>query len=176
MLDRHLIAKADLLAQGEHVTVVRTSEEEAELMAEKEMLERQVFGEYYEAYEVYNRSSAQRGVVASFSSGLPEPLEQTARESLVQILYEENARMEGELKRKSAGSDKDLLGSSSGQNDEIEKYYEQLRAKRASYSRALERTRSYLTPSQFEQFKKLLDNDLRQFQGAIESAKLENTG
>ncbi len=173
MIDRHSVEKAELIAQGGVVAVTHTAAEKAELKAEQETLYRQVFGEFYEAYEEYRRSYSQRRLVGTFSSNLPEPLEYTARETMVQIMYEENSRFVSGLESASAGSGVDLTSTSQGWDAEKDKYHKHLLAKRAFYERVMERSRPYLTPSQFEQFKRLLDNDLRRFELLIELEDVE---
>ena len=46
-------------------------------------------------------------------------------------------------------------------------------AMRSFNDRVMDRSRAYLSPSQFEQFKKLLDNDVRRFELLIELAEFE---
>ncbi len=164
MIDRHIAKKAELIAQGVEVGINLSAEEKAELRTEKETLYRKIFGEYYEALEEYNRSYAHRMVVRNFSSMLSGPLEYTTGESMVQIMYEENSRRKSDLLSA-------MAGSSGAYNKES--YNEQLLATRSYNERVLKRTRPYLTSSQFEQFKKLLDNDIRRTELYIE---LEDVG
>lgn len=154
MLDRHVAEKAELIARGAVVEITHTAEEKAEIKAEQETLDHQVFGEFYEAYESYRRSYPQRRLVRTFSSGLPEPLEYAAREAVVQIMYEERSRFVSELESESAGSGAHLTS-------------------RAFNDRVMDRARAYLTRSQFEQFKRLLDNDVRRVERIKEMAELE---
>jgi hypothetical protein len=155
MLDHHTAEKAELIARGDVVEITHTTEEKAEIEAEREKLYRQVFGEFYEAYEIYRRSYPQRRVVGTFSSSLPEPLEYTAKEYMVQIMYEEHSHFVSELESQSLGSD------------------ERLPQMRSFNDRVLDRTRAYLTPSQFEQFKRLLDDEVRRVELLIKMAELD---
>ena len=54
-----------------------------------------------------------------------------------------------------------------------DKYHKHLVAKRAFYDRVMDRTTTYLTASQSEQFKKLLDNDIRRLELLIELEDVE---
>ena len=164
MVDRHMAENADLIAQGIEVGISLTEEEKAELRADQERLYREIFGEYYEAHEEYDRSYPQRRVVRTFSSTLSEPLEYAAGEALVQIMYEENAE------RKSA-----LLNAMAGlpEGDKTNMYSEQILATRSFNERVLGRARAYLTTSQFEQFKKLLDDDVRRSELIFELAEVD---
>ncbi len=173
MYDRHEADMADLIAQGGVVEISLTPEERAELSAEQEMLHLQIFGEYYEVYEEYRRSHVQRLVVGSFSSNLPEPLDYTTREMIVQIMYEENSRFVSELQSESAGSDEHVASTAQEWEGEKDQHQKHLVAKRAFYDRVMNRTKAYLTASQAEQFKKLLDNDLRRHELLIEMADVE---
>lgn len=173
MLDRHTAENAELIAQGGVVRISRTAEEKAELKAEQETRYRQIFGEYYEAYEEYDRSYSQRRVVTTFSSRLPEPLDSAVKETLVRIMYDEHSRLESEPESESAGSGAHLTSTPQGWEAEKEKYYKRLLERRSFYERVLDRTKAYLTPSQFEQFKGLLDNDLRRFELLIELAEVD---
>ena len=172
MLDRAAAQKAELIAQGEVVRVTHSAEEKAELNAERESLYRQVFGEYYEAHEAYRRSYPQRRVVRTFSARLEEPLEYTAKETLVQIMYEEHSRFVSEPANASAESGVQLTTTPQGLDAEKEEYHEQLLAKQSFNERVLDRTKAYLTHSQFEQFKRLLDNDVRRFELLMEISEL----
>lgn len=173
MIDRHTAEKAELIAQGGVVGISATAEEKAELKAEQETLYRQIFGEYYEAHEEYRRSHVQRLVVGSFSSNLPEPLDYTTRETMVQIMYEENSRFVSELESESAGSGVRVTSTPQGWEAEKDKYHKHLVAKRAFYDRVMDRTTAYLTASQSEQFKRLLDDDIRRFELLIELGDVE---
>jgi len=53
------------------------------------------------------------------------------------------------------------------------KYDAQLPAKRSFSERVLERTKPYLTASQFEQYEGLLEKDIRRFELLIELADIE---
>jgi len=174
MIDHHTAEEAELIAQGGVVQINPTAEEKADLKAEKETLYRQIFGEYYEAYEEYNRSYPQRRVVGTFSSGLPEPLEYAAKEAVVQIMYEEQSKLNSKRRSVSAGSGADLTSTPQGWEAEKEKHYEELLARRSFNNRVLDRTRSYLTASQFEQFERLLDDDLQRYELLIEMVELEH--
>jgi hypothetical protein len=173
MIDRHTAKKAELIAQGGVVGISLTAGESAELKAEQETLYRQIFGEYYEAHEEYRRSHVQRLVVGSFSSNLPEPLDYTTRETMVQIMYEENSRFVSELESETAGSGVRVTSTPQGWEAEKDKYHKQLDAKRTFYDRVMDRTTPYLTASQSEQFKRLLDNDIRRFELLIELEDVE---
>lgn len=173
MMDRHTLEKAELIAQGGLVGISLTAGESAELKAEQETLYRQIFGEYYEAHEEYRRSHVQRLVVGSFSSNLPEPLDYTTRETMVQIMYEENSRFVSELENESAGSSERITSTAQGWEAEKDNYQKHLVAKRAFYDRVMDRTTAYLTASQSEQFKRLLDNDIRRFELQIELGDVE---
>ncbi len=173
MYDRHTAEKAELIAQGGVVGISLTAGESVELKAEQEMLYRQIFGEYYEAHEEYRRSHVQRLVVGSFSSNLPEPLDYTTRETMVQIMYEENSRFVSELESESAESGERVASAAQGWEGEKDKHQKHLVAKRAFYDRVMDRTTAYLTASQSEQFKRLFDNDVRRFELSVEMAELE---
>ncbi len=140
MIDRHTAEKAELIAQGGVVGISRTAEEKAQLKAEQETLYRQIFGEYYEAYESYSRFHVQRLVIGSFSSNLPEPLDYTTRETMVQIMYEENSRFVSELASESAGPGVPVTSTPQRWEAEKDKYHKHLVAKRAFYDRVTNRT------------------------------------
>ena len=117
-----------------------TPEELAAFVAEEEALYREVFGEYYEAYESYSRFHVQRLVIGSFSSNLPEPLDYTTRETMVQIMYEENSRFVSELASESAGPGVPVTSTPQRWEAEKDKYHKHLVAKRAFYDRVTNRT------------------------------------
>lgn len=168
MSDRHVVDKAEPIAEEDVDRIFLTAEEKVELDTEKETLYRQILDEYYEAYESFRRPHVQRLVIGTFSSNLPEPLEYTTRETMVQIMYEENARFVAELKSESALPGVPVTTTPQGWAAEKEKYDKHLVVKRAFYDRVMDRTRAYLTASQSEQFKRLLDNDIRRFELLIE--------
>jgi hypothetical protein len=173
MIDHRAAENAELIARGEVVEISRTAEEQAEIESEQEKLYRQVFGEHYEAYETYRRSYLQRRRVDSFSSSLQEPLEYAARETLVQIMYEEHSRSVTEPESESAGSGADLEGISQERVAENDKHHSRLIAMRSFNDRVLDRARAYLTPSQFQQLQSLLDNEIRRTELLIEMAEIE---
>jgi hypothetical protein len=154
MIDRHMAENAELIARGGPVEITHTAEEKAEIKAEKEILYRQVFGEFFDAHKEYSGSYPQRRFVDSFSSELPEPLEFAARESIVQIMVEERSKLVSELESESAGLEVPLTN-------------------RAFNERVMNRSRSYLTPSQFMHLKRVLDNDLRRAGLASNAAEQE---
>ncbi len=92
---------------------------------------------------------------------------------MVQIMYEENSRFVSELESESAGSGIRVTSTPQGWEAEKERYHKHLVAKRAFYDRVMDRTRAYLTASQSEQFKRLLDNDLRRFELLIELTDID---
>ncbi len=175
MYDRHTAEKAELIAQGGLVGISLTAGESEELKAEQERLHRQVFGEFYEAHEEYRRSHVQRLIIGSYSSGLPEPLDYTTRETMIQIMYEENSRFVSELEGESTGSGERIASTAPRWESEKDKHQKHLVAKRAFYDRVMNRTAPYLTVSQAEQFKSLLDNDFRRHELMIEMADVEET-
>jgi len=173
MIDRHVAEKAEPIVEEDVDKITLTAEENVELYTEKETLYRQVLDEYYEAYDSFRRPHVQRLVVGSFSSNLPEPLEYTTRETMVQIMYEENSRFVSELESESAESSIRVTSTPQGWEAEKERYHKHIVAKRAFYDRVMDRTRAYLTASQSEQFKRLLDNDLRRFELLIELTNID---
>jgi len=173
LIDRRTAEKAEQIAQGGVTGISATAEERAEHAAEKETLHRQVFGEYYEAYGEYLRSYPQRRRIGTFSSSLPEPLEYAAKETLVQILYEENSKFESKLRGESAGSGARTASTSQGWEADKEKYSERLIAMRSLNERVMDRAKAYLTSSQFGQFKRQLDNEVRRFELLIELGDVE---
>jgi len=175
MYDRHTAEKAELIAQGGLVEISLTAEESEELKAEQERRHRQVFGEFYEAHEKYRRSHVQRLVIGSYSSGLPEPLDYTTRETMIQIMYEEKFRFVSELESDSTGSGERIASTATRREGEKDRHQEHLIAKRAFYDRVMNRTAPYLTVSQAEQFKSLLDSDFRRLELMIEMADVEET-
>ena len=175
MYDRHTAEKAELIAQGEIVGISLTAGESEELSAEQERLHRQVFGEFYEAHEEFRRSHVQRLVVGSFSSNLPEPLDYTTRETMVQIMYEENSRFLSDLESESAESGEHVASSAQGWEADKDKHQKHLVAKRAFYDRVMNRTAAYLTASQSEKLKSLLDSDFRRHELLIEMSDVEET-
>lgn len=173
LLDRRSVENSELIARGGRLGISLTAQEKAELWEEREALYRQVFGEYYEAHEEYNRSYPQRRRVGTFSSRLQEPLEYAAKETVVRIMYEENSSLESELKRKSAESSGDPASIPKGWETDKENYQERLIAMRSFNDRVMDRSSGYLSPSQLEQFKSLLDGDVRSFELLIEYADVE---
>lgn len=163
MIDRRAAESAERIARGEVVEISRTAEEQAEIESEQEELYRQVFGEHYEAYESYHRSYPQRRRVESFSSGLPDPLEYASREALVQIMHEEYSRPIGA----------DVADISQERVAKNDMYHSRLDAIRSFNDRVLNRARPYLTPSQFEQFERLLEKEVRRAELLIEMAEIE---
>ncbi len=173
MIDRHLAAGTEPLTQERIDTIRLTAEENSQLYAEEESLYRQVIDEYYEAFLEYDRTRLQRETVRSLSSSLQEPLEPVAREQLVQIMYAERTRLESELASVSAGSDAHLANSSQGWEAEKEKYHERLLGMRSYNARVLDRARTYLTPAQFDQLKRRLENEARRFELLIELTDID---
>jgi len=173
IIDRRSAEKADQIAQGGLVSISATAEEKAELEAERQTLYHQVFGEYYEVHEEYRQSYPQRRVVGTFSSSLRQPLDYSAKEAIVRIMYEEQSRLNAEMNSVFAeiggeGADTPLTWEA-----EKAKYDAQLLAKRSFSERVLERTKPYLTASQFEQYEGLLEKDIRRFELLIELADIE---
>ena len=173
VFDRHRAERAELIAQGGEVEINATAEEKAELKAEQETLYRQVFGEYYEAYEEYRHSYPQRRLVGTFSSSLQEPLEYVAKETVVQIMYEERSILESELESESAGSGAHPTTTPQGWEAEKEQHKARILAMRSFNERVLDRTKAYLTTSQFDQFRRLLDDDVRRIELLIELADID---
>jgi len=161
------------LADEESERIILTAEEKLELLTEKETLYRQVLDEYYEAYEEFRRPHVQRSVIGTFSAKLAEPLDYTTRDTMVQIMYEENARFVAELKSESAMPG--VPDSTTPQRwvDEKERYEKHVVVKRAFYDRVVDRTRPYLTASQADHYKKFLDNDLRRFELLIQLTDID---
>jgi len=168
MSDRHMANKSEPIVEEDLDRIILTAEENVELHTEEETLYRQILDEYYEAYESFRRPHVQRLAVGSFSSSLPEPLDYMTRDTMVQIMYEENARFVAELESESALPFVPVTTTPQGWAAEKEKYGKHLVVKRAFYDRVVDRTRAYLTASQSEQFEKFLDNDLRRFELLIE--------
>jgi len=173
MIDRQLADRAEPIAQEDIDKASLTSEENAELERERESLYRQITDEHYGAFQEYNRTSRQREAVGAFSSSLQEPMEHAAKESLVQIMYEESSKLESELKSKSTESGAHLTSTPQGW-EALEKRSRERRLGMTSYNeRVLDRAKTYLTPLQFEQLKRRLDNDLRRFELLIELAAID---
>ena len=173
MLDRHTAEKAEMIARGDVVEITYTAEERAELEAEQERLDRQVFGEYYEAYEAYRRSYPQRRVVGDFSSRLSAPLEYATKESIVQIMYEEYSSAASEQESKPADFVEGPTSTTLEQVDQRDSFEERLLEMRSYNNRVIDRTRPYLTPSQSEELKELLENEVRRFELLVELAELD---
>jgi hypothetical protein len=173
LLERRLAENTELIERGETVRISRTAEEKAEIGAERETLHRQVFGEYYDAYGLYDRSYPQRSVVGTFSSSLSGPLEYTAREAIVKIMYEENSRFVSELKRETAESGVLVTSTPQARAADKGKNDLQLLAKRSFNNRVMDRAKAYLSTSEREQFKRLLDNDVRRLELTMEMMELE---
>jgi hypothetical protein len=171
MSDRHVADRTEAIAEDDLDRIILTAVEKVELDTEEETLYRQILDEYYEAYESFVRPGVQRLAVGFFSLSLPEPLDYVTRETMVQIMYEENARFVAELESESAIPGVPATTDSQGWAAEKEKFDKHLVVKRAFYNRVVDRTRAYLTASQFEQFNRFLDKDLRRFELLIE---LEN--
>lgn len=173
MSDRHVADKAEPLAEEDLDRIILTAEEKVELDTEKDALYRQILDEYYESYESFLRPGVQRLVVGSFSSNLAEPLGYTTRETMVQIMYEENARFVAELEGESAMPGVPVTNTPQGWAAEKEKYDKHLVVKQTFYNRVIDRTAAYLTASQADQFKRFLDNDLRRFKLLIELTEID---
>jgi len=173
MFDRRTAEKAELIARGDKVAISLTPEERAAFEAESEAQYRKVFGEFYEAYEIYDQSSVQRLTVRSLASSLAEPLDYVAKETLVQIMYEEQSRLEATLESESAGSGAHPTSTLQGWEAEKERYYRRIVELRYYNERVLNRTRPYLAASQFEQLERLLENEVRQFELLIELEDLD---
>ncbi len=86
----------------------------------------------------------------------------------MQIMYEENSKFVSELDRESFGSGVRETSTPQEWEAEKDKYLKHHVAKRAFYDRVMDRTTPYLTASQSDQFKRLLDNDLRRFELLLE--------
>lgn len=175
MINRHLADQAGPISQEEIDTMRLTAEEATELYSEQESLYRQIIDEYYEAYREYERKALQRREVGLFSSRLQGPLEPVARESLVQIMYEERSRLESELSSESTGSSARRSDSPPPWVDDKKMNEERLVAMRSYNERVLDRAQAYLTPSQFEQLERQLDSDLRRFGLLIELTDIDET-
>jgi hypothetical protein len=173
MLDRRTAEKAELIARGDEVVISLTPEERAAFEAESEAQYRRVFGEFYEAYEIYDQSSVQRLTVKSLASSLAEPLDYVAKETLVQIMQEEQSQLEARLESESAGSGAHPTSTLQGWEAEKEGYYKRIVELRYYNERVLTRTRPYLTASQVEQLERLLENEVRQFELLIELEDLD---
>lgn len=173
MYDRHTAEEADSIAHGDQVTINLTPEERAELRSEQEELYQEIFGEYYEAHNAYQRTYPQRQVVGALASRLDEPLSYSARETMVQILYEERSRLESQLANSTEQSGDQTASASSNWDAERTQYSARLSAMSSYNQRILDRSRSYLTASQYEQFEALLDNEVRRFELLLELADVE---
>ena len=173
MFDRRTAEKAELIARGDEVAISLTPEERAAFEAESEAQYRKVFGEFYEAYEVYEQSSLQRLTVRSLASSLAEPLDYVAKETLVQVMFEEQTRLEAALESESAGSGAHRTSALQGWEAEKERYYRRIVELRYYNERVLNRARPYLTASQFDQPERLLENEVRQFELLIELEDLD---
>jgi len=171
--DRHRADSVGPIAEEYLHRVILTADEKVELDAEEETLYRQVLDEYYEAYERFHRPHVQRQVIGMFSENLPEPLDYTTRDTMVQIMYEENAQFVAELESEAAMPGVSDSTSPQRWADERERYERHIVVKRAFYDRVMDRTMPYLTASQSEQFKRLLDNDLRRFELLIQLTDID---
>lgn len=166
MIENRIAENAEQIAQGVEVNLGLSKEEAEGLASEEDMLYRGVFGEYYDAYKTYESSFNQRLVVRTFSSELAEPLEYAAGEALVEIMYEENAPLKSRLLTAIAEF---------GESDKAQMFDVQLEAKRSYNRRVLSRSRAYLSPTQFERLKDLLEEDIRRIELYQELAEIEST-
>lgn len=173
MINRRAAENAELIARGDSIRITHTEEEKAEIKAEQETLHRQVFGEYYEAYDVYSRSYPQRRRVGLLSATLTEPLEYSTKETIVQIMFEEHSRFETELESERTETGVHILSAPQARAAEVNKNQKQLLARRAYNNRVMDRTKAYLSPSQFSQFEKFLDDDVRRFELMIEMMEID---
>lgn len=173
MFDRHTAEKAEHIARGDEVVISLTPEERTAFEAASQAQYRKVFGEFYEAYELYEQSSVQRLTVRSLASSLAEPLDYVAKETLVQIIYEEQSRLDATLESESAESGAHLTSTPQGWEAEKERYYRRVDELRLYNERILNRSRPYLTVSQFEQLERLLENEVRKFELLVELENLD---
>lgn len=167
MMAVHKEAKADAIARGEMVIIERTPEEEAELNALRSALYRDVFGDYYEAHEIYNDSYPQRERVGRFESGLSAPMEYAAKEHLVQIMHEEWAQFAIDQRGGEWPNDPNL----SPDEQDIANH---LSATQAYNERVLRRANSYLTREEFDHLVEHLKADIRLFERQLELLGLSN--
>ena len=168
LFDQHTAAKADQIARGEVVGISLTPEESAAFNAERSSEYRQVLGEYYEAYESYDRSYIQRRVVNDLSSNFAEPLDYTAKESLIQIMHEEQSRLDSAVYDRLAGPDGQPMSESLEWAAERERYYVRIDAMRTYNERVLSRVKPYLTAEHIDHLQALLDKEIRRIELLIE--------
>jgi len=173
MFDHRTAEKAEQIARGDEVVISLTPEERTAFEAASQAQYRKVFGEFYEAYELYEQSSVQRLTVRSLASSLAEPLDYVAKETLVQIMYEEQSRLNATLESESAGSGARPTSRPQGWEVEKERYYRRVDELRLYNERVLNRSRPYLMASQFEQLERLLENEVRKFELLVELENLD---
>lgn len=96
-----------------------------------------------------------------------------AKETLVQIMYEEQSRLETKLASESAGPGAQPTSALQGWEAEKDKYNRRILELRHFNESVLNRTRPYLTASQFDKLKVLLQEEIRRFELLIELADLD---
>lgn len=173
LFDRHRAAKSEEIARGEAVEISLTPEQRTAFDAWHSAEYREVLGEYYEAYESYERSYIQRRVVNDLSSSFADPLDYAAKETLIQIMHEEQSRLEPAVDNKLAAPDGQPSSVYQGWAAEKDRYYVRIGEMRAYNERVLGRAKPYVSAEQLEQLQTLLENEIRRIELLIE---LEDLG
>lgn len=168
LFDQHSAAKAEQIARGEVVEITLTPEERAAFDAERSSEYREVIGEYYEAYENYEKSYIQRRVVTDLSSNFAEPLDYTAKETLIRIMHEEQSRLETDADDRLAGPDGQPKSESLEWAATKDRYYARIDEMRNYNERVISRAKPYLSAEHLEQLQTLLDNEIRRIELMIE--------
>ena len=173
LLDQHRAAKGEEIARGDVVAISLTPEERAAFDAERSSEYREVFGEYYEAYESYEESYIQRRVINDLSSGFAEPLDYTAKETLIQIMREEQSRLESAVYDRRATPDGQPSNVLQGWAAEKDRYYVRIGEMRTYNQRVLNRAKPYVSAEHLEQLQTLLENEIRKIELLIELEDLD---
>ena len=168
LFDQHTAAKADQIARGEVVGISLTPEQSAAFDVERSSEYRQVLGEYYEAYESYERSYIQRRVVNDLSSNFAEPLDFTAKEILIQIMHEEQSRLDSAVYDRLAGPDGQPKSESLEWAAARDRYYVRIDEMRAYNERVISRVKPYLSAEHLEHLQTLLGKEIRKIELLIE--------
>lgn len=173
MVDQHMAAQAEQIARGDRVGIVLTPEEKAAFEAERASEYREVLGEYYEAYKNYEASYGERRTVATLSSESAEALDYATKETLIQIMHEEQSELEAARARELARNDEPSGSEASRWEAEKQRYYARVAEIRKYNERVLSRAKPYLTDKQFIRLQSLLDNQVRKIELLVE---LEDIG
>ena len=173
LFDQHTAAKAEEIAGGDVVEISLTPEERAAFDAERISEYREVLGEYYEAYENYEESYIQRRVINDLSSGFAVPLDYTAKETLIQIMREEQSRLEIAVYDRFATPDGQPSNVSQGWAAEKHRYYVRIGEMRTYNERVLNRAKPYISAEHLARLQTLLENEIRKIELLIELEDLD---